>query len=34
MRHIEIYRASQVVVDLGWVDWILSFPMSAKLFLG
>ena len=32
MIHLdEFYRVSQVVVDLGWVYRILSFPLSAKL---
>ena len=24
--YTQYYRASHVVIDLGWVDWILSFP--------
>ena len=25
-RWDTLYRASQLVIDPGWVDWILSFP--------
>ena len=29
-----IYRAYQLVLDLCWVDWILTIPLSDKLFPG
>ena len=33
VRTFKAYKArvSKLVVDLGWVDWILNIPLSAKL---